>query len=275
MPRAAVIGSPIAHSLSPDIHNAGYVARGLDEWSYHRFEVNADSFSSFLAGIEENHPDIVGLSVTMPCKFAALQAANVLSEKARIIGSANTLVRTPSGWSAENTDCDGVLGALNELELSESPQHVVLIGAGGTARPALWALGEIGTKQVSVINRSDRSQELKELIHATGMSVEFYDFAVDVAALVSSADAVVSTVPSAAVEDIVPQLAHTKVCDVIYDPWPTPLTAAAASNGYATVGGHVMLLKQALRQFELFTGAEAPEDAMRKALYRALSLKSI
>lgn len=94
MPRAAVLGSPIAHSLSPILHNAGYAAVGLKEWSYTRFEVTADTLVPFL---EECGPEYRGFSVTMPGKFAALEVAEERSDRAQLIGSANTLVRTEHG----------------------------------------------------------------------------------------------------------------------------------------------------------------------------------
>ena len=94
MPRAAVLGSPIAHSLSPILHNAGYGAVGLKDWSYTRFEVTDDTLVPFL---EECGPEYRGFSVTMPGKFAALEVAEEQSERAQLIGSANTLVRTQHG----------------------------------------------------------------------------------------------------------------------------------------------------------------------------------
>ncbi|MGO2653967.1 MAG: shikimate dehydrogenase, partial [Corynebacterium casei] len=105
MPRAAVLGQPIAHSMSPILHSAGYKALGLDDWSYSRIEANADTLPSIVADAEE---DYRGFSVTMPGKFAALNFATTVTERARLMGSANTLVRTEEGWQADNTDTEGV-----------------------------------------------------------------------------------------------------------------------------------------------------------------------
>ena len=261
MPRAAVLGSPIEHSLSPVLHNAGYEAAGLAGWDYTRFETSAEGLPELVAASDS---EFVGFSVTMPGKFAALRFADTVSERAQLIGSANTLVRRADGWYADNTDTEGVRGALGEL-LGDSPvAHALLIGAGGTARPALWALSERGVKKVTVLNRSDRSTELLPLAQNLGLELSFVSFDGDLSALARSVDVIVSTVPAAAVKDYVFDLAHAPVLDVIYDPWPTPLTTCAAANGYKTVGGHVMLAHQAFSQFEQFTGVAAPREDMLK-----------
>ena len=106
--KAAVLGSPIAHSRSPQLHLAAYRALGLDGWTYERIECGADELPGVVGGLG---PDWVGVSVTMPGKFAALRFADERTERAELVGSANTLLRTPHGWRADNTDVDGVMGA--------------------------------------------------------------------------------------------------------------------------------------------------------------------
>ncbi|MDU0477798.1 shikimate dehydrogenase [Staphylococcus chromogenes] len=242
---AAVLGSPISHSLSPVLHNAGYAALGLD-FSYHAIECTEEQLPAVVA----EHEDYRGFSVTMPCKFAALDFADSATERARAIGSANTLVRTDSGWLADNTDCLGVIGALQQL--GGPFHHVALLGAGGTARAVIWALAELGVREVDVYNRSDRLAELADIA----------DIALTWRPLVPgaiTADLVVNTVPARHVPDIEVSGA---VFDVIYDPWPTPLVAKAQRS----VGGHVMLAHQAFAQFEHFTGSAAPRAAMQAAL---------
>ncbi|MGX1737701.1 shikimate dehydrogenase [Corynebacterium flavescens] len=271
MPRAAVLGSPIEHSLSPLLHNAGYTAAGLKDWSYTRFEITDETLPAFL---EQAPADFRGFSVTMPGKFAALALGDVATDRARLIGSANTLVRTPQGWLADNTDADGVLGALGELLGDASIEHATIIGAGGTARPALWGLARFGAQTVTVLNRSDRLQELEPLAAILGVELRGMSFDDDLSDLSRSSDVVVSTVPSRALEGHLPELSHAPVFDVIYDPWPTPLTIFAAADGYKTVGGQVMLAHQAFSQFELFTGRPAPRAAMFEALNAELALRS-
>ncbi len=267
MPRAAVLGSPIEHSLSPVLHKAGYDALNLQDWDYTRFEVT--DLAAFLAEVGEEYR---GFSVTMPLKFDALACADIVSERAELIGSANTLVRTPQGWRADNTDTEGVLGALEELLASSQPATALLIGAGGTARPVLWGLAQRGVTDVTVLNRSDRLAELRPLGDALGLSLHAATFEDDLAGLARSVDLIVSTVPSAVVEEHLTQLAKAPVFDVIYDPWPTPLTVYAAADGYPTVGGHIMLANQAYSQFEQFTGHTAPRAEMLAALNAALKL---
>mgnify|MGYP001941312432 FL=1 len=271
MPRAAVLGSPIEHSLSPVLHNAGYEAAELAGWEYTRFETTAEGLPEF---VEKSDPDFVGFSVTMPGKFAALRLADSVSDRAQLIGSANTLVRRADGWFADNTDTEGVRGALAELLGDEPVRHALLIGAGGTARPALWALAERAATNVTVLNRSDRSTELLPLAHELGLELSFAGFDGDLSALSRAADVIVSTVPAAALEDYVFDIAHAPVLDVIYDPWPTPLTTCAAANGHKTIGGHVMLAYQAFSQFEQFTGVAAPREEMLDALNEELRRRS-
>ncbi|MCF4006552.1 shikimate dehydrogenase [Corynebacterium uropygiale] len=264
--RAAVLGSPIEHSLSPILHEAGYAALGLEDWEYTRIECTGEQLPGLVGSIDDSYR---GFSVTMPGKFAALNFATEVSDRARAIGSANTLVRTDDGWRADNTDCDGVAGALDEL-LGEGRmvEHCLVIGGGGTARPALWTLAQRGASRISVINRSDRRAELEPLATSHGASFELIGFEEDLQDLAAEVDVIVSTVPSRSLQGREPELAHAPVLDVIYDPWPTPLVAQAAANGYRTVGGHVMLAYQSFGQFEQFTGHAAPREAMREALER-------
>lgn len=267
--RAAVLGSPIAHSRSPILHNAGYRALGLEEWEYERIEATAETLPSVVSGADASY---AGFSVTMPAKFAALAFADTASRRAQAIGSANTLVRTAGGWHADNTDCDGVTGALGELFSGKKAalNNALVLGAGGTARPALWALGDAGVHQVTVVNRSSRREELEALVASRGMAMDFVSYSSDLETLAIEADVIVSTAPSAAIEGHETALGHAPVLDVIYEPWPTPLTIRAASNGYPVVGGHVMLAHQAYGQFVAFTGRPAPQEEMRRALEDSL-----
>lgn len=263
--RAAVLGYPIEHSLSPVLHRAGYTAAGLTQWEYHRRECRAEDLPEV---VDHAGPEYAGFSVTMPGKFAALDYATEATDRARLIGAANTLVRTPEGWRADNTDVEGIFGALGELGV-RAPQRALLLGSGGTARPALYALAQLGTRRVDVLNRSDRLAELLPLVEGTPCEVVGHTFAgigADLEELARGAEVIVSTVPSEAIAPHVQELAHSRVLDVIYDPWPTALCTQAAANGFRTVGGHVMLAHQAYSQFEQFTGVPAPRTAMRRAL---------
>ena len=260
--RAAVLGSPIEHSLSPVLHEAGYRAAGLEGWEYGRIPCTAQQLPAIVGGADESYR---GFSVTMPAKFAALEFATEATERARAIGSANTLTRVSGGWRADNTDCEGIAGALDTLLGTSALNSALVIGAGGTARPALWALAQRGVDTLTVLNRSDRSGEVAPLV--CGVNVRFADFSADLGALAKQADVIISTVPAQGLTEHATALGHAPVLDVIYDPWPTALATAAASNGYTSVGGLVMLAEQSFSQFEQFTGVAAPREAMREALF--------
>ncbi|MCT1452344.1 MULTISPECIES: shikimate dehydrogenase [unclassified Corynebacterium] len=262
--KAAVLGSPVEHSLSPVLHSAGFEAAGLEGWTYERIECDAERLPGLVG---EAGDEYRGFSVTMPGKFAALEFGGTVTERAQAIGSANTLVREGSTWRADNTDCEGIAGALEELVGTHTPiGHALVIGAGGTARPALWSLAERGAEKVTVLNRSDRSAELLPLLD--GVETEFIDFERDLEPLAMSVDLIISTVPSAALSGREKELGHAPLLDVIYNPWPTPLATRCASNGHLTVGGLVMLACQSYSQFEQFTGVPAPREEMREALFR-------
>ena len=258
--KAAVLGSPVAHSRSPQLHRAAYRALGLDDWTYERIECTADELPSLVEGFG---PEWVGVSVTMPGKFAALQAADERTDRATLVGSANTLVRTPAGWRADNTDIDGVTGALGQRRMNRA----VVLGAGGTAPAAVAALADLGAHAITVVARNRaKAQRLVDLGAALGAIVEVRDFT-DRLSAVSEADVLVSTIPA----DVA--AGHTKtfsaapvLLDAIYEPWPTPLARAVDAAGGEVIGGLQMLLHQAYSQVEQFTGRPAPRKEMAAAL---------
>ncbi|MCF8569746.1 shikimate dehydrogenase [Gordonia sp. HY002] len=265
--RAAVLGSPVGHSRSPALHRAAYAALGLDGWSYDAIDTTADGLAQTVG---EAGPEWIGYSVTMPCKSAALAFADAVTDRAELIGSANTLVRSADGWLADCTDVDGVTGALAQTGIAQPPTRAVLIGAGGTARPALAALAEAGVSDVVVVARdAGRASGVLELAERLSVHAQVLDFAPssDLRNACTSADVTVSTVPASAAEILASSVAATsRLVDVIYDPWPTPLAAAVADAGGTVVGGLVMLLHQAYNQVERFTGKPAPKAAMAAAV---------
>lgn len=262
--KAAVLGSPITHSRSPQLHLAAYAALGLD-WTYERIECTGEQLPGLVDGLG---PEWIGLSVTMPGKVAALNYATERTERAVLAGSANTLVRTDDGWRADCTDVDGVRGALQDAGVDSAGRAVVL-GAGGTARPALLALADLGTREVTVVARdAERAAPTLALARQLGMVTEFTDFDADrVRAACARADAVVSSIPAAAAAIVAEAVAAAPVVlDAIYDPWPTPLATAVRRADNIVVSGLQMLLNQAYGQVEQFTGRPAPHAAMAAAL---------
>lgn len=260
--RAGVLGSPIAHSRSPQLHLAAYRALGLEGWTYDRIECTAEQLPAVVAGFG---PEWVGVSVTMPGKFAALRFADEATERARLVGSANTLVRSVAGWLADNTDVDGVVGALADVRTDRA----MVVGSGGTAPAVVAGLTARGTRHVTVTARDPgRAAGVLDLARRCGLATDFCDIRADsLADTAAGVDIVVNTVPADAVAPYAAALAATPVLlDAIYDPWPTPLAAAVGARGGRVISGLQMLLNQAFSQVELFTGMPAPKEAMRAAL---------
>jgi shikimate-5-dehydrogenase len=251
-----VLGSPIAHSRSPQLHLAAYRALGLDGWTYDRIECTADELPTLVGGFG---PEWVGVSVTMPGKFAALRFADERTPRAELAGSANTLVRSPAGWLADNTDIDGVKGALGPVA-----GRAAVLGSGGTAPAAVVGLADLGVQDISVVARNrENAAPLLALGLRLGVEIRW----IELGASVLDVDVVISTVPSDVAARYADTVAATPLLlDAIYDPWPTPLAVAVEAAGGRVISGLQMLLHQAFAQVEQFTGLPAPIEAMRAAL---------
>lgn len=261
--KAAVLGSPVSHSRSPQLHLAAYRALGLDDWTYDRIECTAEELPGLVGAFG---PEWVGVSVTMPGKFAALEFADERTARAELVGSANTLLRTGSGWRADNTDVDGVTGALGRRG---GLRRAIVLGSGGTAPAAVVALAELGVTEITVAARDrHKAARLIDLGSRIGVPVGFRDLADGpLSDLLEGADVLISTIPSAAAAGYAAVLAGIPVLlDAIYDPWPTPLASAVAAAGGEVIGGLQMLLNQAFSQVEQFTGLPAPRQQMTAAL---------
>ncbi|GAB3784439.1 shikimate dehydrogenase [Nocardioides ungokensis] len=262
----AVLGDPIAHSLSPVLHRAGYAAVGLD-WEYDAVRVDEGGLAGFVAGLD---PSWRGLSLTMPLKRAAMSLATATTARARLAGAANTLVLDDGvAVLADNTDLPGAVAAVRERYAGPVTAGTVL-GGGATAASTGLALCELGARTVTLMVRSaERAAEAMAAIarHPSGPSVEVRSLAGDPV----SGEVVVSTIPAAAQDaELVARCAAAPVLfEVLYDPWPTPL--AAAERAGVLVGGLDLLVHQAALQFELFTGIAAPLEAMRTAGVEALA----
>lgn len=269
--RAAVLGSPVAHSLSPVLHRAGYAAAGLDGWEYEALEVTAGELAGVVAGLDEQWR---GLSLTMPLKEAALEVADDVDDLARRAGAANTLVRrADGGWDATNTDVAGVTEALRP-HLPGRPERALVIGAGATARSAVLALAGLGVTTLTVRARDTaRAADLLAWAVDLGAGVRSGSVAGIDAWRTTRDDVVVSTVPPAGAEAVaatVPPEHRGVLLDVVYTGWPTPVARAAAAAGMTVVSGLDLLVHQAAEQFLRFTGRPAPVEAMLAAGRAAL-----
>ncbi|WP_249138507.1 shikimate dehydrogenase [Phycicoccus avicenniae] len=271
MLRAAVLGSPVAHSLSPVLHGAGYAALGLTDWDYGLREVGADELAGVVADLD---PTWRGLSLTMPLKEAALEVARTVSATARTAGAVNTLVRrADGGWDGDNTDVVGVTDALAPV-LPGTPERALLLGAGATARSCVLALTRLGVRTLTVRARdTGRAADLLAWAMDGGTGIRNGSVAGIDPWVTTRDDVVVSTVPPAAAERVaatVPATHSGVFLDVVYADWPTLPARAAAAAGMRVVSGFDMLLHQAAAQFTMFTGHAAPVEDMRAAGLRAL-----
>ena len=265
---AAVLGSPVAHSLSPVLHNAAYAALGLTDWSYGLHECREPELAVFVDGLG---PEWAGLSLTMPLKRVTLDVADEVDELAGAIGAANTLVLT-GRRTAYNTDIVGIGATLGDVS-----GRAVVLGAGGTAQSALAALREAGIDDVTVLVRDlARTPELRDTAERLGVAPRIVAALADPAsasAELVGADVVISTLPPGGADPLVPPGAGAVVLDVVYAPWPTPFAAAALAAGAGVRSGLEMLLHQAVAQVELMTGKPGPVAAMRTALDAAVALR--
>lgn len=283
--RAAVLGKPIAHSLSPVLHTAAYRALGLDLWSYDRFEVAEDQLADFL---DSCGPQWAGLSLTMPLKQRIMELMDQIDPLAQAVGAVNTVLFTGPGGAVRvgaNTDVYGIVAALREVQSvsgdafgSQETHGALVLGAGATAASALAALGELGQTQPTVAVRSlARTVKLRAAAHRMGVEPKF----ITLSALESQgldqlvqARYVISTLPAHAADPLAQRLAGTRIggtlLDVVYDPRPSELLTAWRAGGGAACGGERMLLHQAGEQVRLMTGLNAPIEAMHSALQEHL-----
>lgn len=263
---AGVVGEPVAHSLSPLLHNAAYRALGLD-WTYLAFEVAAGSFPAAVKGAEAL--GLVGLSVTMPHKEQAAAAATRRSPTARRLGAANTLTFENGEIVADSTDGLGLLQDLDEaLGVDPSGMACAVIGAGAAARAVIVALAEAGAREVLVVNRTP-THAFRAAALARGSGRVARPEELENAELVVKATPVgMAGVDSDRSGTIDPRfLGKGQLClDLVYDPPETPFLEAARTAGARTRNGLGVLVRQAALQVARWTGEAAPLEAMWAAV---------
>lgn len=263
MRRLAVLGYPVAHSRSPAMHNAALAELGIgEEWRYEAIEVAPDRFAERVGAMPAE--GFVGANVTVPHKEAALALADEISETAREIGAANTLVFEDGEVRAENTDADGLLRA---LPASPAGGRALVLGAGGAARAVVWGLLRTGAT-VDVWNRTDlRSRNLCEELGGSPVSTpepSSYGLIVNATAVGLDGEDPFSELPLK-VDGFAP---GQTVVDMVYGEEPTALLRAAAAAGAETVDGIEVLVQQGALSLRIWTGREAPLDTMRAAARR-------
>ncbi|MFJ3146795.1 shikimate dehydrogenase [Streptomyces halstedii] len=269
--RAAVLGSPIAHSLSPVLHRAAYAELGLDTWSYDRFEIDEAALPGFVEGLDTSW---AGLSLTMPLKRAVIPLLDRISETAASVEAVNTVVLTEDGRrTGDNTDIPGMVAALRERGV-EKVESAAILGAGATASSALAALATLCAGPVTAYVRSAaRADEMRGWGERLGVDVRTADWADAAQGL--RAPLVIATTPAGTTDALASAVPGTPgtLFDVLYEPWPTVLASRWAGAGAAVVGGLDLLVHQAVLQVERMTGRDAPLAVMRAAGEAALAAR--
>ncbi|OPC84786.1 shikimate dehydrogenase [Embleya scabrispora] len=270
--RAAVLGSPIRHSLSPVLHRAAYAELGLTHWSYDAFEIDEAALPGFVAELDASW---AGLSLTMPLKRAIRPLLDEIGAVARDVDAVNTVVCAADGRRVgENTDVPGLVAALRERGV-ERVESAAVLGAGATATSALAALREVTDGPVRVYVRgAEREREMHAAGERLGVAVTVRPWTEAAEAL--AAPLVVATTPKGAVDHLAIEVPAGPgvLFDVLYDPWPTALAGAWGHAGGTVVGGLDLLVHQAVLQVELMTGRPGPLTAMRTAGEAALAGRS-
>jgi shikimate dehydrogenase len=254
---AGVLGHPVAHSRSPAMHNAAFEALGLD-WRYVKLPVPPELFAETVRALPGS--GYRGANVTIPHKLAALAVADSATEAARAVGAANTLTFADGGAiEADNTDAGGFIAALGE---QPAGRRALVLGAGGAARAVVWALVEAGAAEVSVWNRTPgRAEDLAAALGARAVRrPEAADIVVN-ATSVGLHDDDASALPLEGME------APEAAVELVYrgDQSATPFAAWALRGGSRLVDGLEILVRQGALSFTLWTGREAPLEAMRSA----------
>ena len=264
MINAAVLGSPIAHSLSPRLHTAAYRYLKIDG-SYSSFDVPAGTLKNFLSDKSDSW---TGFSLTMPLKEEALTCVDVIDPLVQRIKSGNTLVKEEDVWKLFTTD---VLGFKNAWRIhnKEKPISVVIIGSGATARAAAAAFDSSGTKICIIHRNSEREDSMKNCIQES--SIDFYPWIFK--DFILEADLVINTTPKFALDDFSKNVASKPsgtFFDVIYDPWPTQFAQAWKGQGGRVIGGIELLIAQGVEQIKLFSKLPIRTDNLIKFLGREL-----
>ena len=263
---AAVIGSPVRHSLSPAMHNAVFAATGLD-WRFTRFDIVEGGVPAALAAM--SMLDIGGYAVTMPHKEAAAAAVDEIDPAARALNSVNTVVLRPDGSTfGASTDGAGLVAWVEASGVVIAGQPVVVLGAGAAARSIIDALGRAGASDIVVVNRTLRTAELAADLSPVAR-VGGFDSITD-ARLVVNATSVGMGTDDCPLDPALLHAGHA-VADIVYHPLDTALLRAAKAAGAQPIDGLGMLVHQAVEQEQLWTGHRPDSSLMRSAAEQALS----
>jgi shikimate dehydrogenase len=268
--RCAVLGSPIAHSLSPALHRAAYAYLGLD-WQYGRYEVDEAALPDFFRGLAASWR---GLSLTMPLKQAAIACVDELSETARLVEAVNTVLFEADGRRVgDNTDVPGMVNGLRERGVGQVSAGTVL-GGGATARSALAVLRQVADAATVYVRTPERAQALGSVADELGLACTVRPWAERHDGL--AAPVVMVTTPAGATDDLADAVPATPgaLLDVGYSSGASPLSTSWASAGGAVVGGLDVLVHQAVLQVLLMTGKDVPLSVLRDAGERVVAART-
>ena len=271
-----IIGDPIKHSRSPQIHNAAITALGLD-YVYVPFHVQPDTLGVAIEGFKA--ANVVGINVTIPHKQNVISYLDEVSREATLIGAVNTLIFKDGGIIGENTDAPGFLQAMQEEGL-DVPQggSAVIIGAGGSARAIVVALALAGVGTICIANRTvsravalatDLSDKTDASIYGIGLDDPKLSNAVGMSQLIVNTASTSMDISHPLLIDPEWLAPQSIVYDIVYTPPETRLLQAAVEKGCHTIGGLGMLVHQGAIAFEKWTGVNPPVETMRQALQGA------
>lgn len=266
MINAAVLGSPISHSLSPRLHTAAYKFLNM-KGLYSSFDVPAGTLQDFL---RDKDSTWTGFSLTMPLKEEALDCADTIDPLVQRIRSGNTLVKQDGKWSLFSTD---VLGFKNAVSMNNvnAPSSVLILGSGATARAAVAAFDSTHTS-INVLHRnSERESSIRQCAQLSSIRFLPWKFTDDL----NNVDLVINTTPKFAIDDFAQGLSRKPAgtyFDVIYDPWPTRFAYSWDHNGGKVIGGLDLLIAQGVEQIRIFTGEQVPTTELTSYLRSELKI---
>lgn len=263
MINAAVLGSPINHSLSPLLHTIAYEHYGVRA-TYEAIEINSGELSSFISGTQKNC-----LSLTMPLKEEALTLAGFVSDTAKKVSSGNTLTFRDGQWRLDSTDVSGFQYSLESHEIKDVGS-VVILGAGATARAAVAHMSTI-CRSIKVVSRNQARQA--SMNFSSSCEIEYLPWAAT--GLINEADLVVNTTPGDAADLFLSGVTKPRgvFFEVLYNPWPTKLSHAWNSKGARVIDGLELLIHQAISQVEIFADLSADRAELHLLMRKAALAK--
>ena len=264
----AVIGNPISHSLSPNIHSAAFRELGLD-CSYIAYRIPKEELEEGIEGLKKIKID--GFNVTIPHKVKMMKYLDEIDESCSLIGAVNTVSNNNGILKGYNTDMDGFLEPLKKRNVDIENSNVLLLGAGGAARAIVAGFAKEKAKKITIANRTiEKANRLVEFaqkisLDANAITIDQVEESAKKFEIIVNATSVgLQNEPSPISLDGINE--KTVVYDIVYMPIHTDFLKKAKEKNATVIFGYEMLLGQAVRAFEIWHGIEAPYNAMKKAL---------